>query len=40
MLDTTVARLLLRPDSRLELYQGNLDGRRIVLPFQTVAELR
>ena len=40
VLDTTVASLLLRPDERLELYREEMDRRRLVLPFQAVAELR
>src|SRR5215210_4769039 len=39
VLDTDVCSFLLKRDTRAELYRPDLQGRRLCLSFQTVAEL-
>jgi tRNA(fMet)-specific endonuclease VapC len=39
VLDTDVCSFLFKRDSRAELYRSDLEGRRLCLSFQTVAEL-
>lgn len=40
VVDTDVFSFFFRKDTRRELYRGDLEGRRLCLAFQTVAELK